>query len=230
MATSEIVGGPFDSRAIQITPTPLGDRQTVALTTAGLVFMVVSAVAVLALIWQLSVRRDGPGLVYSALESSREATRQQSATPFVTILLAVYIAPMVLFGAALFSASVGYVLLRTAGAATRETIPRQDYELLSRLLFDNNTAGIEQYIRLSSLGGFAGLFQKIGLSGLPLATIGLTVIFTILSLAGGGKEIFDLAKLTLGAFIGSYVQRSVTERIASGEERPRSSPPPPAGA
>jgi len=50
--------------------------------------------------------------------------------------------------------------------------------------------------------GFAGIFAKAGLSGLPLP-------------------------LTLGAFIGSYVQRSVSERIASGEQV--LSPRPPGG-
>jgi hypothetical protein len=198
---------------------------------AGLAFMAVSATAVLALVWQLSISARRGTTTEMLLPLFAPSVSRGDTPPrdllgfFLGIYVGAYVAPLMLFGAALFSASIGYVLLRTAGAATRETIPRQDYELLSRLLLDNNTAGIEQYIRLSSLGGFAGLFQKIGLSGLPLATIGLTVIFTVLSLAGGGKEIFDLAKLTLGAFIGSYVQRSVTERIASGEERPRSAPP-----
>jgi hypothetical protein len=66
------------------------------------------------------------------------------------------------------------------------------------------------YIRLSSLSGLVGTFTKIGLSGLPLATIGLTFIFTLLSVFGA--NFFDLARLTLGAFIGSYVQRTATER------------------
>jgi hypothetical protein len=189
-----------------------GQGQTFALTVAGLIFMAASAAALSALIFRLA---------FHGIEIS---TRGTTSTPATELLIAIYTAPLILLAAACIAAFVGYILLRTGGTATRDTIPRQDYPLLSRLLLDNNIVGINQYIRLSSLGGFAGVFAKIGLSGLPLATIGLTVIFTILSLWGGDK-IFDLAKLTLGAFIGSYVQQSVTERITAGEERPQSPRP-----
>jgi len=189
-----------------------GQGQTFALTVAGLIFMAASAVALSALIFKLA---------FHSIEISARGTTSE---PAMALLIAIYTAPLILFAAACFAAIVGYILLRTAGTATRDTIPRQDYPLLSRLVLENNIVGINQYIRLSSLSGFAGIFAKIGLSGLPLATIGLTVIFTILSFWGGDK-IFDLAKLTLGAFIGSYVQQSVTERIASGEARPPSPRP-----
>jgi len=114
--------------------------------------------------------------------------------------------------AAIFSAGTGYLLLRTGGAATRQVIPRQDYALLSKLLIEKNQEALDSYVRLSSLSGFSGLFTKIGLTGLPLATIGLTIIFALLGLfVAGHPELFDLAKLTLGAFIGSYVQRATPE-------------------
>src|SRR5215475_2556979 len=186
-----------------------GQGQTFALTVAGLIFMAASAAALSALIFKL------------AFHSIEISTRGTTSEPATELLIAIYTAPVILFAAACFAAIVGYILLRTAGTATRDTIPRQDYPLLSRLLLENNIVGINQYIRLSSLSGFAGLVAKIGLSGLPLASIGLTVTFTILSFWGGDK-IFDLAKLTLGAFIGSYVQQSVTERTTSGAERPQS--------
>ena len=69
---------------------------------------------------------------------------------------------------------------------------------------------INQYIRVRSLSGFTGGFTKVGLTGLPLTTVGLTVLFTILALAFYSEDkifssVFDLAKLTLGAFIGSYI-------------------------
>lgn len=190
-------------------PTPfVADRQTVALTYGGMAFFLASLIALAV----LAVR------LYLIKSEYEPPNRDVLFSWFV----AVYLGPVLLLAAAFFAAFVGYVLLRTAGAASREVIPRQDYELLSRLLMQNNATGIDQYIRLSSLGGFAGIFAKVGLSGLPLATIGLTLAFTIISL-WGGKEVFDLAKLTLGAFIGSYVQRSVTERMASGEVRPGAS-------
>jgi hypothetical protein len=66
-------------------------------------------------------------------------------------------------------------------------------------------------VRLSSLSGFTGAFQKMGLTGLPLATVTLTLIFA--GLAIYDKQSFlDLAKLTLGAFIGSFVQKQQVDR------------------
>lgn len=70
--------------------------------------------------------------------------------------------------------------------------------------------------RLSSLGGATGTATKLGLTGLPLATVGLTIFFSVVALfdsrADGG--FMDLAKLTLGAFIGSFVQRAVSTQAA----------------
>jgi len=48
------------------------------------------------------------------------------------------------------------------------------------------------------------------LQSLPLATIGLTIFFPLLTLLTPSPEqgvLFDLTKFTLDAFIGSYVQR-----------------------
>jgi len=55
-------------------------------------------------------------------------------------------------------------------------------------------------LTLPPLGGFAGIFAK---AGCPAC----------------------LSQLTLGAFVGSYVQRSVSERIASGEQVLSARPP-----
>ena len=113
----------------------------------------------------------------------------------------------------LVSAAVGYLLLRAAGTASKQVIPPQDYELLSRILVQSKEKGIDHYVRLSSLTGITGLFTKVGLARLPLATIGLTVVFTLLALWSSslGTQFFDLAKLTLGAFLGSFVQRKAGE-------------------
>jgi hypothetical protein len=69
---------------------------------------------------------------------------------------------------------------------------------------------------LRSLTDFTGTFTKLGLTGLPLATIGLTIFFALLFMYSTEKDYMDLAKLTLGAFIGSFVQKQVGERQATG--------------
>jgi hypothetical protein len=119
--------------------------------------------------------------------------------------LSAFAAPTLLLLVAVISSVTGYLLLRAAGAATKEVIPEEDRPLLEKMLLQSPERGIEQYIRLSSLSGVSGFFTKIGLSGLPLATIALTLIFTVLSI--WDDSFSELAKLTLGVFLGSYVQR-----------------------
>ena len=84
-------------------------------------------------------------------------------------------------------------------------------------------------MRLSSLSGFTGTFTKLGLTGLPLATVALTLIFAALALLPvgleGQKSFFDLTKLTLGAFIGSFVQRQVEQRRTPGPKGDESRAP-----
>lgn len=144
-----------------------------------------------------------------AYDNSNDATGSVSSE---ALMINSMMPSILCFFAAIFSAGMGYLLLRTGGAATRQVIPRQDYALLSKLLIEKNQEALDSYVRLSSLSGFSGLFTKIGLTGLPLATIGLTIIFALLGLfVTGHPELFDLAKLTLGAFIGSYVQRATPE-------------------
>ncbi|MDR3571098.1 MAG: hypothetical protein P4L81_02775 [Candidatus Pacebacteria bacterium] len=122
-----------------------------------------------------------------------------------------YIPALILFFSAVVCAIVGYSLLNAAGAASKEVIPRQDYELLSALVSEEKEKAIDLYVRLNSLSGFTGFFTKIGITGLPLATIALSLTFTILGLSSGGNtKLYDLANLTLGAFLGSYVQRQVS--------------------
>jgi hypothetical protein len=104
-----------------------------------------------------------------------------------------------------------------AGATATVVIPPQDYELLAPLVTDGKSESIDQYVRLSSLAKFTGTFTQLGLTGLPLATIGLTLFFAALAL-GRPNDFLDLTKLTLGAFIGSFVQRQV-ELGADQKER-----------
>lgn len=109
------------------------------------------------------------------------------------------------FLGALFLAFIGLRLLGAAGKAVPRVIPAEDRDLLEPLVRDANKEAIAQYVILSSLSGFTGTFQKIGFSGLPLATVTLTIFFCALSFVK--PEFIEFAKLTLGAFIGSFVQR-----------------------
>ncbi len=108
-----------------------------------------------------------------------------------------------------------------------ETIPYDDRKLLEELVRDEKDKAIELYVRLSSLGGPTGTATKLGLTGLPLATIGLTLFFALVALYE--PTFLDLAKLTLGAFIGSFVQRS-GEALERAVRATAGSTPPSEGA
>ena len=105
----------------------------------------------------------------------------------------------------------GTRMLGAAGKGAQPVIPPEDRQLLSPLIAAANEPAIKQYVILSSLSGITGTFQKIGFSGLPLATVTLTLIFSALSFLQ--PDFLELAKLTLGAFIGSFVQK--------GQEAPK---------
>lgn len=127
----------------------------------------------------------------------------------VNILLNLYGYEIIGFLGAIILIFVGLRLLGAAGKTNTSVIPEQDRNLLEPLVRDANKEAINQYVVLSSLSGFTGTFQKIGFSGLPLATVVLTIFFCFLSLIGPeGNTFIDFAKLTLGAFIGSFVQRT----------------------
>jgi hypothetical protein len=107
-----------------------------------------------------------------------------------------------------------------AGSLANQVISDKDRALLEPLIREHNKEAIGEYIRLSSLSGFPGTFHKLGFTGLPLATVVLTLILLVVSLFVDGelsKSTFDMAKLTLGAFLGSFVQRNVEqERLIQG--------------
>jgi hypothetical protein len=195
----------------------------------GLLFFVVSLIALAVMIYTLWQARGELSPIHAVQLAQSGGDPEALLFSYFGSQLLV---PFLLLLASLFGAVIGYALLRTAGTARREVIPRQDYILLSQILLSNNTTAIDDYIRLSSLTGAVGTFIKVGLSGLPLATIAITMAFSLLSLWTSDEKLspqfFDLAKLTLGAFIGSFVQRSVSERIASSEQQSRSPTSPPA--
>jgi hypothetical protein len=103
---------------------------------------------------------------------------------------------------------------QSSGVLTSGIVPGRDRELVDQAIKNGNSEPIDQYIRLASLNGTIGMFTKVGLTGLPLATILLVVFFSLIAFYEAGTEKYfvsfmDLTKLTLGAFIGSYVQRAV---------------------
>jgi hypothetical protein len=142
-------------------------------------------------------------------------------TPFI-LLLAMYLPHGLLFITTLVSGYIGYKLIVASGASPENPIPPNDYALLAPLIRDGKSESIDQYVRLSSLSGFTGTFTKLGLTGLPLTTVALTLIFAALALlpvdTESQKSFFDLTKLTLGAFIGSFVQRQVEQRRMPGPQ------------
>jgi hypothetical protein len=135
------------------------------------------------------------------------------------LFLAMYLPHMILFVTTIASGYIGYKLVVASGASPENPIPPSNYALLAPLIQQGKSESIDQYVRLSALSGITGTFTKLGLTGLPLATIALTLIFAVLALLpigpDGQKSFFDLTKLTLGAFIGSFVQRQVEQRRAA---------------
>ena len=120
-------------------------------------------------------------------------------------ILSLLMAPILIAGSAIVCTIVGIKLLRAAGAVSQQVIPPQEFNLLAPAIRDGNEKAITEYIRLSSLSGITGTFTKVGLTGLPLATIILTITLSAFGIFN--PKFFDLAQLTLGAFIGSYVQK-----------------------
>jgi hypothetical protein len=136
------------------------------------------------------------------------------------LLLAMYLPHLLLFVTTLVSGFIAYKLVVAAGASPENPIPPANYGLLAPLIKEGKAESIDQYVRLSSLSGFTGHFTKLGLTGLPFTTVALTLLFATAALLPlepeSQKSFFDLTKLTLGAFIGSFVQRQVEQRRAAG--------------
>jgi len=113
--------------------------------------------------------------------------------------------------------ATGRSLLTTVKFSEKRTIPLEDMPLIEEAVIRGNAEPIDQYLRLRSLTGVAGNFTKLQVTGLPLTTVFLTLVFSAIALipfreAGLAGQFLDLAKLTLGAFIGSFVQGRVEQR------------------
>jgi hypothetical protein len=138
----------------------------------------------------------------------------------------VHIVMVVLIG--LICALFGVRLFSKAGSLTSQVIRPEDRAFLVPLISSANKEAIGEYIRLASLSGFSGNFTKLGFTGLPLVTVALTLILLALAIVIADEEmrkgVFDLAKLMLGAFIGSFVQRNIEQEKFMAGGRPE--PPP----
>jgi RsiW-degrading membrane proteinase PrsW (M82 family) len=130
------------------------------------------------------------------------------------------------------AAWLGFSLIRALRVGRSEVIPRQDRAVLDAAL-QKAPDPVEEYIKLSGLIGVTGFFRKLEFSGMPLATILMTLILCLLSLLTPvlgkqfdlqmddvGKGFLELAKLTLGAFIGSFVARTGDQRSRTLPGRP----------
>lgn len=126
---------------------------------------------------------------------------------FYYLVFKISLKPLFCLVAAIICLIVGIKLLRAVGFVTPEVIPPQDRILLQNAITEQKGEAISLYVHLSSLSGITGAFTKLGLSGLPLATIGMTLILAIFGLFN--PQFVDLTKLTLGAFLGSFAQRKM---------------------
>jgi hypothetical protein len=126
------------------------------------------------------------------------------------------IATISLLVIAIVAAMLGKSLLTSVHMADARTIPYEDLPLVRQAVIDGKAEPIDQYVRLRALSGISGNFTKLGVTGLPLTTVFLTLVFAFIAIflpdEKTSTSFLDLAKLTLGAFIGSFVQGRVEQR------------------
>jgi hypothetical protein len=175
----------------------------------GLLFLCCSlALIASAAFLAIQTNKELPNFVMAAITAASTdavVTKNDRILNVLAGVGGVFMAPLLCLIAAFMCSFLGIRLLKTSGAVATHVIAPQDYALLGPAIAGGNSNAIDQFIRLSSLSGATGTFTKVGLTGLPLATIVLTLILAILGIFN--VQFFDLAKLTLGAFLGSFVQR-----------------------
>ena len=139
---------------------------------------------------------------------------------------------------AVISAVLGLILARAARTGLARDagiiLPADAAQYLGPAL-QKSADPIGDWTRLAGLVGGTGVFRKLEFSGMPLATILMTVLFSLLSLSFHAfhmtdatawvpdefskelaKAFLDMAKLTLGAFIGSFVTKATTRDTEVG--------------
>lgn len=132
--------------------------------------------------------------------------------------LASFYPELLLCAIAVFAGLVGVSLLRSVGLATVSPGPvinPEEWAILSSEVKGGKEEAITQYIRLRSLSGFTGGFTMLGLTGLPLATIGLTIFFALMYAYGALSPLWTSPSSRLGPSSGP----SCRSRSASGRLR-----------
>jgi hypothetical protein len=184
-------------------------RSSLALAGIGLIY---GAVALFGFVCYLLVQDDS--------KASERATTLADFTP-----------ELILSTIGFVGAILGIQLLRSVGLSRGQqpgrVINSEEWAAICDQVKSGQEDAVTQYIRLTSLSGFTGAFTKLGLTGLPLATIGLTLFFSLLAIRF--PAFMDLAKLTLGAFIGSFVQKQAgaggSVKLPGGQTVSVSAPP-----
>lgn len=201
-----------------------GERSARFLSWAGIIFVVLAFICIVSVVC----------LILLPIAFGTSTGGIPASDHMFEAILARYAEHIILVLTGMIAALIGAGLLKASGRSSVSSIPSWDLDIIRDAIRDGKEEPINQYIRVRSLSGFTGGFTKVGLTGLPLTTVGLTVLFTILALAFYSEDkifssVFDLAKLTLGAFIGSYVQRQVErsgqDKSAGGTSPPRPSLP-----
>jgi hypothetical protein len=181
--------------------------------TAGLIFSLAAAVAFFYGIFSLIANRASVSA--EKVEGSSIDVWREIVLPNIGVILICIIG--------ILCASFALRLFSKAGSLSSQVIRAEDRQLLEPLIKEPRKDAISEYIRLASLSGFSGTFTKLGFTGLPLATVVLTLILLAISILSNDQElrkgVFDMAKLTLGAFLGSFVQRNIEqERLVRGQD------------
>jgi hypothetical protein len=207
MENTEIIS--LEERISDINPPieELRNKGSINFIYSGFIFLLTSLILLLlaGLILYMTSRYSSP----ISLQISDTDMTLRDKYSFYGQIISIFLPPVLILLSSMLCALLSIRLLKAAGVTAPDVIPNQDYEFLSSAIKEGNTNAINEYIKLSSLSGLTGNFTKLGLSGLPLATILLTIILSILGISN--EKFFDLAQLTLGAFIGSYVQKQREE-------------------
>ncbi len=152
-----------------------------------------------------------------------ESMRGTSNTALVGVQTVVFVAVL--------AACFGFFLMRAGqnieATSAGNALP-DDARRFFGSVIEHSVDPIGDWTKLVGLTGGTGVFRKLELSGMPLATILMTIMFCLLGVAapmlpdllnkppsrapfdGAGTAFLEMAKLTLGAFIGSFVTKSTT--------------------
>jgi hypothetical protein len=199
-----------------------GDHQTVlkrmlsagpqgVMQAAGLFF---TFAAVIAFVYAIS------SLIYRAGAKAALSPASQQFNVWQDLVLPNFsLIGLVVIG--IVSALLALRLFSKATELISQVVRPAEAPFLWPLISGANREAINEYIRLASLTGFSGTFTKLGFTGLPLVTVALTLILLVMTLLVKDQTlstgIFDLVKLTLGAFLGSFVQRNIEqEKLVGG--------------